>query len=226
MLDNDTFFSEDAPEHEAGLDQTERENEPPPPVLPEYEAIVAQHSDFAGWITIDGTKIDYPVMLTPNDGDYYLKRNVNGEDDINGTLFMDPRTDLVQRSTNIIIYGHNMKSGAMFGSLKKYLDEDYWREHAQIRFDTIYEKGTYEVFAVCLAKVQYRNSQEFRYYDFIQADSEEAFNDYLDHIIQLSVFTGTDLPAYGDELLTLSTCNNFTEDGRLFLVAKKCREAE
>ena len=72
---------------------------------------------------------------------------------------MDPRTDLVQRSTNIIIYGHNMKSGAMFGSLKKYLDEDYWREHAQIRFDTMYEKGTYEVFAVCLAKVQYRNSQ-------------------------------------------------------------------
>ena len=149
MVDNDTFFSEDAPELAAGLDQTERENEPPPPVLPEYEAIVAQHSDFAGWITIDGTKIDYPVMLTPNDGDYYLKRNVNGEDDINGTLFMDPRTDLVQRSTNIIIYGHNMKSGAMFGSLKKYLDEDYWREHAQIRFDTIYEKGTYEVFAVC-----------------------------------------------------------------------------
>ena len=71
------FFSEDAPELAAGLDQTERENEPPPPVLPEYEAIVAQHSDFAGWITIDGTKIDYPVMLTPNDGDYYLKRNVN-----------------------------------------------------------------------------------------------------------------------------------------------------
>lgn len=89
MVDNDTFFSEDAPELAAGLDQTERENEPPPPVLPEYEAIVAQHSDFAGWITIDGTKIDYPVMLTPNDGDYYLKRNVNGEDDINGTLFMD-----------------------------------------------------------------------------------------------------------------------------------------
>ena len=70
------------------------------------------------------------------------------------------------------------------------------------------------MFAVCLAKVQYRNSQEFRYYDFIQADSEEAFNDYLDHIIQLSVFTGTDLPVYGDELLTLSTCNNLqkTED--------------
>ena len=96
--------------------------------------------------------------------------------------------------------------------------------HAQSTEDSY--SGTYEVFAVCLAKVQYRNSQEFRYYDFIQADSEEAFNDYLDHIIQLSVFTGTDLPVYGDELLTLSTCNNFTEDGRLFLVAKKCREAE
>ena len=119
-----------------------------------------------------------------------------------------------------------MKSGAMFGDLKRYLDEDYWQAHKQIVFDTIYEKGTYEIFAVCLAEVQYQNSKEFRYYDFIQADSEEEFNDYLDHIIQLSVFTGTELPAYGDELLTLSTCNSFAEDGRLFLVAKKCRDAE
>ena len=65
----------------------------------------------------------------------------------------------------------------------------------------------------CLPSVWQRCStgirRNFVIIDFIQADSEEAFNDYLDHIIQLSVFTGTDLPVYGDELLTLSTCNNF-----------------
>lgn len=226
MVSNDTFFSEDAPELAAADVEIAQYEGTAPPVLAEYEAILAEYSDFAGWITIEGTKVDYPVMLTPTDGDFYLKRNINGEEDINGTLFMDARTDLVRRSTNIIIYGHNMKSGAMFGDLKKYLDEDFWQAHKQIQFDTIYEKGTYEIFAVCLAQVQYQNSQEFRYYDFIQADSEEEFTDYLDHIIQLSVFTGTDLPVYGDELLTLSTCNSFAEDGRLFLVARKCRDAE
>lgn len=229
-LSNDEFFAESAPELEAaasgaagGMSGETAEN---PAVLPEYEAILQENRDFAGWITIEGTKVDYPVMLTESDADYYLRRNYNGENDINGTLFMDARTNLKQRSTNVIIYGHNMKSGEMFGGLKKYLNEEYWMEHKQISFDTIYEKGTYEIFAVCLAQVQYRNAEGFRYYDFIQADSEETFQEYLDNIEQLSVFIGTDMPEYGDELLTLSTCNNYVEDGRLFLVAKKCMDAE
>ena len=226
-LSNDAFFRASAPELEAaaagetGIETTEELA-----VLSEYEAILQENPDFAGWITIEGTKVDYPVMLTKADADYYLKRNFNGQDDINGTLFMDARTNLKQRSTNIIIYGHNMKSGEMFGGLKKYLDEDYWTEHKQISFDTIYEKGTYEIFAVCLAQVQYRDTEGFRYYDFIQADSEESFQEYLDNIKQLSVFIGDDMPVYGDEILTLSTCNNYVEDGRLFLVAKKCMDAE
>lgn len=227
LISNDEFFLEDAPElaavegaeEESGGDITRT-------VLPEYEAILQENKDFAGWIIIDGTKIDYPVVLTKGDNEYYLARNFNGQSDINGTLFMDGRTNLGNRSTNIIIYGHNMKSGEMFGDLKKYLDEEYWNSHRQITFDTIYEKGTYEIFAVCLAQVQYRNTEGFRYYDFIQADTEEEFAEFLDNIVQLSVFAGTDLPVYGDELLTLSTCNNFAEDGRLFLVAKKCRDAE
>ena len=229
-LSNDAFFVEGAPELEAAAagetGGTEAETMEELSVLAEYEAILQENQDFAGWITIEGTKVDYPVMLTKSDTDYYLMRNFNRQDDINGTLFMDARTNLKQRSTNIIIYGHNMKSGEMFGGLKKYLDEDYWMEHKQISFDTIYEKGTYEIFAVCLAQVQYRDTEGFRYYDFIQADSEESFQEYLDNIKQLSVFIGTEMPVYGDELLTLSTCKNYVEDGRLFLVAKKCMDAE
>lgn len=229
MVGNDAFFRGDAPELEAAAvveDEVLPEEDEVPEVLPEYEAILQENKDFAGWITIDGTRVDYPVMLTKADADYYLKRNFNGQEDINGTLFMDARTNLEHRSTNIIIYGHNMKSGEMFGGLKKYLDEDYWKAHKQISFDTIYEKGTYEIFAVCLAQVQYQNTEAFRYYDFIQADSEESFQEFLDHVVQLSVFSETELPVYGDDLLTLSTCNDYVEDGRLFLVARKCREAE
>lgn len=226
-LSNDAFFLESAPELEAAAaGEAVTASVENLTVLPEYEAILQENQNFAGWITIEGTKIDYPVMLTKSDADYYLMRNFNGQDDINGTLFMDARTNLEQRSTNIIIYGHNMKSGEMFGGLKSYLNEGYWQEHRQIFFDTIYEKGTYEIFAVCLAQVQYRDEEGFRYYDFIQADSEEAFQEYLDNIEQLSVFMGTDMPVYGDEILTLSTCNNYVEDGRLFLVAKKCMDAE
>lgn len=229
-LSNDAFFQENSPELEAAARGAAGEEAATateePVVLPEYEAILEENRDFGGWLTIEGTKVDYPVMLTKSDADYYLMRNFNGQSDINGTLFMDARTNLEQRNTNIIIYGHNMKSGEMFGGLKKYLDEDYWLAHKQISFDTIYEKGTYEIFAVCLAQVQYRDTAGFRYYDFIQADSEEDFQEFLDNIEQLSVFTVTDVPEYGDELLTLSTCNSYAEDGRLFLVAKKCMDAE
>lgn len=228
-LSNDAFFSAGSPELEASLSGESAGDTVPtekPQVLSEYEAILAENADFAGWITIEGTKVDYPVMQTKADADYYLKRNFNGQNDINGTLFMDARTNLEARSTNIIVYGHNMKSGEMFGGLRKYLDEEYWLEHSRILFDTIYEKGTYEIFAVCLAQVQYQNAEGFRYYDFIQADSEEEFEEFLDNIEQLSVFTVTDKPVYGDELLTLSTCNGYVEDGRLFLVAKKCTDAE
>lgn len=231
MVSNDAFFQEDAPELAASAESS-LEAEPETGenagkvILSEYMPIFQENPDFAGWIKIEGTEIDNPVMLTRADKTFYLNRNFNKQEDINGTLFMDARTNLTERSTNIIVYGHNMKSGQMFGGLKRYLKEDYWKAHKQITFDTIYEKGTYEIVAVCLAQVQYQQSEEFRYYDFIQADTEDEFNEFIQNIKELSVFADQNMPVYGDELLTLSTCNNYVEDGRLFLVAKKCRDAE
>ena len=195
-------------------------------MLPEYQTIYAENQDFIGWLTVDGTSIDYPVMQTPQDNTYYLSRNFNGEDDTNGTLFLDARDDIVNRSTNFIIYGHNMKSGQMFGDLKKYQDVTYWQAHKQIQFDTLYEKSTYEIIAVCLAQVEYQDEDVFKYYDFIQADSEEEFNSFIENVSRMAVVSDPELASYGDELLTLSTCNNYIEDGRLFLVAKKCKDAE
>ena len=231
MVSNNTFFAESSPEMvRSASAETEEVLDTPeqaaPEVLEEYRSILQENQDFAGWIRIDGTHVDYPVMLKKSQSDFYLNHDFYGGEDINGTLFMDARTDLTNRSTNIIIYGHNMKSGQMFGDLKKYLDEDFWKEHKTIVFDTIYEKGTYEIFAVCRAQVKYQDEEGFRYYDFIEAENEETYQNFLDNIIQLSVFADQELPSYGEELLTLSTCNNYVEDGRLFLVAKKCREAE
>lgn len=192
-------------------------------ILPEYQKLYEQNSDFVGWITIAGTEIDYPVMqAVPESSDFYLKHNFDGAEDINGSIFLDSRNNFEEQDDNLIIYGHNMKSGMMFGGLKQYLDEAYWKEHKTITFNTIYEKAEYEIIAVCLSKVAGEEEDVFRYYDFINAGNKKTFNRYMENIKELNVMSDDLDVSYGDKLLTLSTCNNYTEDGRLFLVAKKC----
>lgn len=207
----------------AELEQETVEKPQGPPVLPEYQGLHEQNSDFAGWLTIPGTEIDYPVMqAVPESSDFYLTHNYDGQEDINGSIFLDSRNDYEQQDDNLIIYGHNMKSGMMFGGLKNFLDENYSLEHKMVTFNTIYEKAQYEIIAVCLSKVSQEGEEGIRYYDFINAGTEENFNHYLDYIKEMNIISGDINVSYGDRLLTLSTCNNYTEDGRLFLVAKKC----
>lgn len=192
----------------------------PPKILPEYEALKGQYPDLAGWLRIESTQIDLPVMQA-SDNEKYLDRNIDGAEDINGTLFLDCRDDYQNQSTNLIIYGHNMKSGAMFGGLKQYLESSYVPGHDKIQFDTIYEKQTYQVIAVCLSEVGYQDDGKFRYYDFIQSGSSEEFNVFLESVRECAVYDNTQDVAESDKLLTLSTCSSYVEDGRLFVVAKK-----
>ncbi len=189
-------------------------------ILPEYTTLHDQYEDLAGWLSISDTGIDLPVMQY-TDNDYYLHVNIDGADDTNGTLFLDYRTDLMNPGTNMIIYGHNMRSGAMFGGLKQYLDDEYARNHDTIYFDTIYEKQTFKVVAVCLSKVKYQDDDAYRYYDFINAENEEEFKAFTDAMEDALVVRLRDNPVWGDKLLTLSTCNSYTEDGRLYVVAVK-----
>jgi sortase B len=155
------------------------------------------------------------------DNEYYLSHDFDKNEDSNGTLFVDSRCDLVNPTTNTIIYGHNMKSGLMFGSLKSYLDEDYYNDHKTIHFSTLYEDRTYEIVAVCLSKVAYQDDDSYRYYNFIDAASDSEFQAFYENVQSLSVY-GTDVDlSSDDQLLTLSTCNSYVEDGRLFLVAKR-----
>ena len=191
-------------------------------VLSKYKKLYQQNRDLAGWLKIKGTNIDYPVMQSEADQyDFYLQHAFDKSEDSNGTLFVDARNNIINRDTNVIIYGHNMKSGMMFGGLKKYQDKEFLKEHSTIQFDTIYEKGTYQIIGVCLAKVKYQDEGGFRYYNFLRAKNETEFTDYLVNIQQLEVFDQALDASFGDQLLTLSTCNNYIEDGRMFIVAKK-----
>lgn len=189
-------------------------------VLEEYQTLYSKNKSLIGWLKIDDTNIDYPVMQTTNN-EYYLDHNYSQEYDKNGSLFLDKDCDVVHRNTNLIIYGHHMKSGKMFGNLNRYSSEDYCKEHSTIQFDTIYEKGTYEVMYVFRSRIYNEDEVVFKYYQFLDAASEKEFNSNMQEMAELSLYDTGVTASYGDELLTLSTCDNSEEDGRFVVVAKR-----
>jgi sortase B len=191
-----------------------------PDVLPEYETLLNMNEKLMGWVKIDDTIIDYPVMQT-DDNEYYLNHNFNDESDNNGCIFMDSACDVVQGCDNIIIYGHHMKSGKMFGGLNKYSKQSYCEEHPTIQFDTIYEKGVYQVMYVFRSKVYSEEDVNFKYYQFIKADSAKEFDSYMNEMASLSLYDTGVTATYGDQLLTLSTCDYQETKGRFVVVAKK-----
>lgn len=181
-----------------------------------YAELYAQNSNFMGWLRIDGTGIDYPVMQSKDEPDFYLKHNFSKEYSRFGIPYMQANCNL--SSDNIIIYGHNIKSKFMFNELTKYKDKDFYTAHKYIIFDTLDKQRTYEVIVV-FKTVAYSDSG-FQYYDFVNANTEEEFNDYVAKSRALS-FYGTGVTAeYGDKLLTLSTCEYSQKNGRFAVVAK------
>lgn len=191
-----------------------------PDILPEYEMIHQKNQRLIGWVKIDDTIIDYPVMQTVNN-EYYLDHNFNQEEDRNGCIFMDYQCDVVRGCDNIILYGHHMKSGKMFGTLNKYSKQSYYEDHPTIQFDTIYEKGTYQVMYVFRSKVYSEEEVTFKYYQFINAASEMEFDSAMNEMAALSLYDTGVTASYGDQLLTLSTCDYQEKKGRFVVVAKK-----
>ena len=202
-------------------------------ILKEYRDLQQKNKDLAGWLSIENTHVDYPVMQTLQDEEYYLRRDFYGNDNEEGCLIMD--TDSVigtgtseshyqngtKPGTNLIIHGHNMKNGSMFGELELYADQVYGLQHANISFDSLYEHRKYEIISVFYAQVLEKDSTEFKYYDFFEAENQEEFDHYYQNIMELSLYeTGVEAE-YGDEFLTLSTCSYQEENGRFVVIAKR-----
>lgn len=191
-----------------------------PEVLEEYKNLLNKNKKLIGWVKIDDTNIDYPVMQT-TDNEYYLDHNLNQEYDRNGSIFMDKDCDVLKPSTNFILYGHHMKSGQMFGGLDKYQKQSYAEEHPYISFDTIYEHGTYQVMYVFRSRVYSEEDVNFKYYQFIDALSETEFDSNMQEMAEMSLYDTGVTAQYGDRLLTLSTCDYQEKNGRFVVVAKK-----
>lgn len=206
--------------NEVSINYTEQEDMPP--ILKKYETLYQKNQKLIGWLTVDGTTIDYPVMQTSNN-DYYLEHNYNQEYDKNGSIFLDYTCNAAFPNDNMIIYGHNMKSGKMFGSLKKYASEDFYRQHPQIHFDTIYDEGIYDVMYVFRSRIYSEEEIVFKYYQFIDATSEDEFYSNMEEMASMSLYRTGITANYGDRLITLSTCDSSETNGRFVVVAKKVK---
>lgn len=191
-------------------------------VQKKFAALYEANPDFIGWLTIPDTRVDYPVMQHPGDNEYYIHRNFEEEWDGSGLLFLDLRSNYMLPTDNLLIYGHNMKTGTMLADILKYESEEYYQEHKYLTFDTLDGDEEYEVIAAFYSQIYpEEDTEHFKYYEFFDAASEEEFNTYIEQIRSLTPYEIKAEAAYGDTLITLSTCAYNTQDGRFALVARK-----
>lgn len=190
--------------------------------LPQFQKLQAQNSDIKAWIQIDGTAVNYPVMQTPKVPEFYLHRNLAKQQESRGLPFLDVKSSL-KKSKNYFVYGHNMRDGTAFAGLLGYLNKSFFQNHPVIHFDTQYGAGDYRVIAVFRSRIYTTDDKAFKYYQYADIETKSAFNTYIKNVKKRTDYDTGLTASYGDQLLTLSTCYKYVENGRLVIVAKKVK---
>lgn len=198
------------------LPEVPEEQPPEWTVLDQYGTLFEQNPDMIGWIAIEDTIINYPVMQTPDNPNFYLKHNFEKAYSDYGVPYVSANCTINPPSDNITIFGHHMNSGKMFCALENYKSETFYHEHSIIRFDTRAGFGEYKILIVF--KV---NPADFEYPQFSTAENETEFDEYVRRCKALSFYDTGVTAEYGDKLITLSTCEYSGQNNRLVVVAKK-----
>ena len=177
------------------------------------------NTDIIGWIKIDGTNINYPVM---QNGDFYLHRNVYKNYSSSGTPYLAEHCNL-KTSDNLIIYGHHMKNNTMFSNLDNYKNYNYYKNHKYIKFYTLEDNKTIEndyeiVFAF---KTVAYSDKGFKYYNYTKFYDENDFNSFVEKCRNYEFYNTNVKVNYVDKLITLSTCEYSQKNGRMVIIAKK-----
>lgn len=201
--------------------------------------------DYIAWLKIDGTPVDYPILLDPGEIEandayhgtesagetyYYLYRNLYKDYEFEGTLFMDYRNMLNsnddEQSENLVIHGHDMLNETMFGSFRRYRNElGFYERCSFIELESKYDRQDYVIFAYLPTKGEYVENG-FNYWDMEELDTKEQFDAYVKTCRGGAYLdTGIDVQ-YGDRLITMSTCFNNQADMRFIVVARSLREGE
>lgn len=191
------------------------------PLLSEYAELYEQNSDMVGWVYIEDTNINYPVVQSKDDPDFYLKHDFNKKKSDYGCPYVQANCDVNEPSDNIMLYGHHMRNGTMFADLEKFESKSFWKKHKTFTFNTLTDKYEYEIIAVFKTVVYTDSPDAFRYYDFVNAKNPDEFTAYVQKCKELSLYDTGVYAEYGDKLITLSTCEYSNTNGRLVLVAKR-----
>ena len=193
-------------------------------LLPELAELYQQNGDLVGWISIADTNINYPVMQSVNEPNFYLKHGFDKEYSDYGCPYVQEDCDVQEPSDNLVIYGHHMSNGSMFAHLEKFKNKDFWSEHRIITFNTLTDKQEYEIVAVFRTVVYTDSPEAFKFYRFIDAESANEFDDFIAKCKELSFYDTGVTAEYGDKFITLSTCESSRNNSRLVVVAKRITE--
>ena len=193
-----------------------------PEILPEMQAVYAANNDTVGWITINGTNIDYPVLQRKDTQAYYLYRNFYGEDDNHGSIYVEEHNNVDKPSDVIILHGHHMADGTMFHNIKNFKYKTFFNEHPYVRFDTLYQHRIYQVVLIFRINAEPSDTEHFfPFHTYNNFKDEAQFNDFMSNIQRLAVQKSRVKVNYGDKLLLMVTCDYSPYiNGRLILVAK------
>lgn len=190
-----------------------------------YQKLYEQNSHFIGWLSIPGTNVNYPVMQTPQEPNYYLYRDFHQKDAPSGSLFASENSNVTRPSDVVIINGHRMKTGAMFGNFGRLLERDYLNEHSDVVFDTLVGRNNYKIWCVFTESVDTGMPGEFQYYNYSDFSDEASFNSFISQAKAHMNIENLDIyPEYGDQLLLLSTCEYSHNNGRLVVVCIRVTE--
>lgn len=190
-----------------------------PTILPQFQELSQRNRDLAGWLTVEGTRIDYPVMYSPDDPERYLHANFEKEYSFAGLPFIDAACE--PDRGNRIIYAHNMMDGSMFRTLMKYQQKDYWEKHPTIQFSTLYEAQEYEVIAAFYDQVYQKTDKNFKFYQFYDTSDPDQFAEAMAWYGSKALYETGVAAQPGDRLLTLVTCAYHTDNGRFVVVARQ-----
>lgn len=199
-----------------------------PELTERAKKLLAQNPDTVGYVTIDGTQVDNPVVQT-GDNEYYLDHGFDGQEFRAGTVFMDC-TDTFgaypdQWSENIVLYGHNMADNTMFGSLRRYRqDPSYYKESPFITFSSNYADYTYVMVGLIITGGD--ADSDFKYWQMEELDDKSAFDSYMGSVNSKNMIDNPIDVQYGDSLLTLSTCYSDEDNSRFVIVARRLRDGE
>ena len=186
------------------------------------ENIAKINSDIIGWIKIEGTNIDYPIM---QNGDYYLHKDIYKNYSSHGTPYLAPFCNL-KKSDNLIIYGHHMKDNTMFSQLEKYKNYNFYLKHKYIKFFTIENGRTiennYEVM-IAFKTIAY-SDEGFRYYNYTDFQNYEDYEEFVENCRYLEFYYTGVVGTHQDKYITLSTCEYSQKNGRMIIVAKKIKK--